>query len=586
MPHIEKLTELTIGKIAAGEVVERPAAVVKELVENALDAGAARIAIEIDEGGIERIQVRDDGCGITFDDLGIAVGRHTTSKLREIEDLARIRTLGFRGEALASIGAVSELQVQSIARNESVGGEVTVRFGSPPRLTRSAWGEGTAVQVRKLFENVPARRQFLRQPRTEAAYIERVIAAHALAYSNVAFSLTVDGSKILATDGRGNPIAAAAGVWGHDDAAQLCEIVSEDHRHQGYRVSGIISLPSLSRARRDRLYTFAQGRFVQSRQIATAVEQAFHTLLMIGRRPVGCVLVEVPPDRIDVNVHPTKAEVRFADERIVFALVQRAIRATLAANIESQPIPTIFHAPLGPLQTAYPASQDSGVQRMLNLANPWRLSGSGVGAENESPEPAIAGLVGKHKLPALRVLGQIASSFITAEGPDGLYLIDQHAAHERILFEKIMQELASREPTRQVLLEPAIAELSAAQLQVLEACQDELHALGFELENFGERAVAIRAVPAIVRRRSPAATLLVVLDEMISGARGDSRLESLAISAACHGSIRAGQAMSLIEMRELVRDLEACQSSLACGHGRPTIIRMTTEDLARQFSRR
>lgn len=586
MPSIERLTELTIGKIAAGEVVERPAAVVKELVENAIDAGASRIHVEIEEGGVERIEVRDDGTGIRFDELAIAVERHTTSKLRDIDELTRIQTLGFRGEALASIAAVSDLEIRSIAADESVGGEVRVTFGGPPRVRQSAWGAGTTVLVRRLFENVPARRQFLRQPRTESAYIERVVAAHAMAYPHIAFSLVIDGQRALATDGRGDRIGAVAGVWGHEDAAQLCDIVPDPHHHEGYDVAGVISLPSLSRARRDRLFVFVQGRLVQSRQIVTAVEQAYHTLLMVGRRPVGCIMVTVPPERIDVNVHPTKAEVRFAEERIVFALVQRAVRATLAANIERQAIPTIFHAPLGPRPESYPASQDPGVQRILNLANPSRVQIEPSQPAGEPPENGLPRQEPGRKLPVLRVLGQIAGSFITAEGPDGLYLIDQHAAHERILYEKIMAEYASREPARQTLLEPTIVDLSAAQMAMLEECQDELRALGFEFEDFGQGAVVVRALPAIVARRSPAETLRTVLDEMIEGGRGDSRLESLAISAACHGSIRAGQPLSLMEMRELVSDLEACQSSLACGHGRPTIVKMTTEELARQFSRR
>ena len=585
MSRIVRLSPTTIGKIAAGEVVERPAAVVKELVENAIDAGASRIDVEIDEGGVERIQVRDDGHGIPIDELEVSVERHTTSKLREIDDLASIRTLGFRGEALASIAAVSDLTIHSIANDSSSGGRIHIAFGEVEAPAPSAWGAGTSIEVRKLFENVPARRRFLRTAKTESSYIERVVGAHALSYSGIAFSLTVDGRRVFATDGRSGALGAASGVWGHEDASRLVGIAAQEHEHVGYDVTGIVSLPSISRARRDRLHIFVQGRLVQSRQIATAVEQAYHSLLMIGRRPVGCIVVQVPPDRIDVNVHPTKMEVRFVDERLVFALVRRAVSATLAAEIHHQEIPTVFNAPLAPRPVAVPTSQDVGVQRMLRLANPVRDRRADLELERDDDEPAVE-RTGKESLPVLRVLGQVAGMFITAEGPDGLYLIDQHAAHERILFEEIMAEYASREPARQTLLEPIVVELSAEQQQMLESCQDELHAIGFEFEDFGSGNVALRSVPSAIARKSPSSALQAVLDEMIDGGRGDSRLESLAISAACHGSIRAGQPLSLLEMRELVTSLERCQSSLACGHGRPTIIRMTADDLARQFSRR
>jgi DNA mismatch repair protein MutL len=583
--RIHRLSETTVGQIAAGEVVERPAAVVKELLENAIDADATRVDIEVDEGGIERIQVRDDGAGISFEELDLAVERHATSKLSDIEDLRSISTLGFRGEALASIAAVSDLEVQSIRADESTGGEIRVRFGDVAKARPSAWGAGTSITMRRLFDNVPARREFLRAPRTEAAYIERVVAAHALAYPQIAMSLTIDGERVIVTDGRNDRIGAAAGVWDHQTASQMVELVEPDHMHDGYRLSGVVSLPSLSRTRRDRLFIFVQGRFVQSRQIAVAIEQAYHTLLMVGRRPLGCVLVSVPPDRIDVNVHPTKAEVRFADERLVFALVQRAVRMTLSTNVHLQPIQTVVNAPLGPRPNAFPGSQDAGVQRMIHLADPTRLSmasPAGVHAVDPLPEAAPGG----RTLPVLRVLGQVAGMFVTAEGPDGLYLIDQHAAHERIMYERVMREYLSREPARQRLLEPVVLELSGQQLEMLELCQDDLLALGFEFDEFGAGAVAVRAIPAILARRSPSDALMTILDEMIEGGRGESRLESLAISAACHGSIRAGQPLSLLEMRELVSELERCDSSLACGHGRPTIIRMTAEELARQFARR
>lgn len=587
---IQRLSKLTVGQIAAGEVIERPAAVVKELVENALDAGARRIDVSIAGGGTELIEVRDDGAGIPFDELQLAVERHTTSKLSEIDDLSRLVTLGFRGEALASIAAVSDLRIQSVACGSGSGGEIRVRYGEiiPPK--QIAWGGGTSVSASNIFANVPARKQFLRKPGTETGYVARVVGAYALAYPGVAFSFRSDGNQAFATDGRGDMLNAAVAVWGKDVAQQMVTIDPLEHDHPGYDVGGIISLPGLDRATRQRQFLFAQGRLIQSRQLAAAFEQAYHTLLMVGRHPVGCLLLNVPADRIDVNVHPTKSEVRFADERIVFALVQRAVRTTLLEQTGQQRIPTVVTSPLAPA-THVDSRENPSVQRRLRLANPdrnpaaapERETGPDREASLDEPAPVSAG---GRSLPVLRVLGQISGMFVIAEGPGGLYLIDQHAAHERVLFEQVMAEYESRSPASQTLLTPAVVELSPQQQQMYEQCRDDLTGFGFETEEFGSSSVAVRAVPAILQVRDAGESLLTILDELIEGGRGDSRLESLAISAACHSSIRAGQPLSLLEMRELVSQLESCSSPLACGHGRPTMIHMTAAELERQFSRR
>lgn len=583
---IRKLPQDTVGRIAAGEVIERPAAAVKELLENAIDAGATRIDIVVTEGGTVALEVRDNGGGIALGDLPLAVERHATSKISSLADLDALSTLGFRGEALASLAAVSDLRLRSRWRDDAVGGELVVRFGAVGQVREVAWSQGTSVLARDLFANLPARRKFLRQPATESGYISRVVGAYALAYPGIAFSLEVDGKPVLATDGRGDPIAAATGVWGLAVAEHMVTLDYAEAEHPGYRVHGIISLPTLDRATRQQQHVFAQGRLVSSRQISTAFEQSYHTLTMVGRHPLGCIQIVVPPDRIDVNVHPTKTEVRFADERLVFALVQRAVRTALGAHTPSQPIPTIFSTPLG----------DQQVQRRLSLSHPedWpvRPQPAAVAPTQASPDTfGVAGVatVGGRILPALRVLGQVAGCFIVAEGPDGMYLIDQHAAHERIMFERIYSARsadAAETPARQVLLSPVTVELHPAAWGVFLDCKDELASLGFDAEEFGSGSVVIRAVPADLRVRDPAKTLQVMLDEILAGGRGDSRAESLAISAACHSSIRAGQLLSLLEMRELVTQLERCSSPQACGHGRPTMLRMTVEDLERQFSRR
>lgn len=583
---IQRLSELTIGQIAAGEVIERPAAVVKELIENAIDAGAGRIDVSIQGGGTELIEVRDDGIGIAVDDLPLAFERHATSKLNTLDDLQRLRTLGFRGEALASVAAVADVLIRTIQTDAQSGGEIRASYGLVKEPRRSAWGAGTAMSVKGLFANVPARREFLRTPATETAYITRITSAYALAYADIAFSLEIDGRRSFTTDGSGDRISAALSVWGREVAEALVTLQPEPHEHDGFAVDGVVSLPTLDRARRQLQFFFVQGRLVESRQLSVAFEQAYHTLLMVGRHPIGCILVEAPPDRIDVNVHPTKSEVRFADDRLVFALVQRAVRATLLLHTQHQTIPTVMESPLHRTEGGS-GWTDSAVQRRMTLADPRRLPSRPAPAEEfEREHSAIPQSAGGRSLPVLRVLGQVSGMFITAEGPDGLYLIDQHAAHERIMFERVMAEFTSREPARQTLLEPVTVELSPAQHGMFEQCQDELHGLGFEVQDFGGMSVAVRAVPAMLRERDPSRALLTILDEMIDGGRGDSRLESLAISTACHASIRAGQPLSLLEMRELVTQLEACSSPQACGHGRPTMVKLTADELEKQFSRR
>lgn len=577
---IRRLTHETVGKIAAGEVIERPAAAVKELVENAIDAGARRIDVSIGGGGIDALEVRDDGRGIAFDDLTLAIERHATSKIDSIDDLNALTTLGFRGEALASLSAVSDLRIQSLAAGEHVGGLLRVCFGEIQPVRQAAWGGGTAITARDLFANLPARRKFLRQPQTEANYVARMVTGYAMAYPTIAFSLEIDGRRMFATDGSGDAVGAAVAVWGAEIAGSLVRLRRPDDMPDGFEIDGVVSLPELDRATRQQQFLFAQGRLITSRQLSTAFEQAYHTLLMIGRHPIGCIQVNVPADRIDVNVHPTKAEVRFADERLVFSLVQRATREAIVGYAAPQSIPTIVSSPL----------DDWTIQRRLSLAHPeWR---SELGAHAEpllTTSPVIeptSQVVGGKTLPVLRVLGQIASMFIIAEGPDGMYLIDQHAAHERILFELLMPGFESRSTDRQLMLNPVQVVLSAREWETYETCRDELASVGFEIEEFGGSTLLIRAVPAVLKVRDPAKVLQRIVEEMAGGGRGASRLESLAISAACHTSIRAGQALSLLEMRELVTQLEACSSPLACGHGRPTMLRMTAGELEKQFSRR
>ncbi|HET9014661.1 MAG TPA: DNA mismatch repair endonuclease MutL [Thermomicrobiaceae bacterium] len=583
---IRALDDATIGKIAAGEVVERPASAVKELVENALDAGPRSVRVEIVAGGRELIRVHDDGAGIAADDLPHALQRHATSKLRAFDDLSALHSYGFRGEALASIAAVSELRITSRPDGQPHAATIESHFGQVEPLSHGASAPGTTVTVRDLFANVPARRKFLRQDQTEAAYIQRAVGACALAFPEVRFELTIDGRVALATDGSGDLGNAVVGVFGVEVAAEMVPVqptLAETSVHGDdvtVHVDGYVSLPTLTRGSRQQLVILVNHRWVEHRSLAFALEQAYHSLIMVGRYPVAVVRVEVPPDRLDVNVHPTKREVRLSDERQVFSTLQRAVRQTLVVHTPEQVVPPMVDVPLSA----------PTLQRRLALAHPDQVRVPGAvpapHADTDSAHSSTDPVASHGDVPILRVLGQVGATYIIAEGPDGMYLIDQHAAHERVLFERLWERHESAMPDVQRLLEPLVIELTTAQREVVERDRDDLAGIGFELEPFGGSAVAVRAVPALATRRDPKTVLAGILDELSQGGRGTTRLESLIISTACHSAIRAGQALSLLEMRELIAQLEGCTAPRACGHGRPTMLHLSQQELERQFSRR
>ncbi len=572
---IRLLGQDTVGKIAAGEVVERPASVVKELVENALDAGARQISVEIKGGGIDLIEVSDDGSGIAEGELALALQRHATSKLERFEDLHRIRTLGFRGEALPSIAAVSQLVIRSRERTAAHGAMIRVEHGQMGPVERIAAAPGTTVTVRDLFANVPARRKFLRQPATEGGLACRVVEAYALAYPDVVFSLAVDGRQIFSTSGSGDPIAAATAVLGPEVGRELLPLEPLDPAAAvpGVDVRGWVAAPTISRSHRQGMVFFVNGRWIQSRPLGFALEEAYHSLLMVGRHPVALALIALDSAALDVNVHPTKAEVKFADERAVCRAVQRAAHAALAGAPRDE-LPSIrFQPPSAPRLNQLPMPSSAGQQEARQFPG------------HTAPEQTT-GTTRVPGLPILRVLGQVASTYIIAEGPEGLYLIDQHAAHERVMYEKIIAQLAAQQVDKQPLLDPLVIELAPEEMAVFERSTEELQAIGFDCEPFGDQTVVIRAIPALVQGVDIAARFRDMLRELADGGAGTTWLDSVAISAACHTSIRAGQTLSLAEMRELVAQLERTQHPRACGHGRPTMLQLSAAELERQFGRR
>lgn len=587
---IQLLAQDTIGKIAAGEVVERPASVVKELIENSIDAGATIIDIDIAGGGSERIRVSDNGSGITRSDLSLALQRHATSKLTRFDDLEALATLGFRGEALPSIAAVSRFEIRTGTAAESSGAVLRSPFGAEPEVEPVANPHGTTVTVEDLFGNVPARRRFLRQPGTEATYITRLISAYAGHRSDIAWSLTSDGRNSLTTKGSGDDAEAAIGINGTEivDAVLPISSDSEAARVSGVEVSGWITAPRVSRSHRQNLFFFVNGRLIQHRSLMYALEEAYHSLLLIGRHPTGMVRIQVDPRQVDVNVHPTKAEVRFADERSVARAVQRAAHEALVSQSHDVLPEVTFERPQGPpsvSQTFFGGerqwTEGSATTQDERLAD---ITGEQTSQEDDRTTPN--GIAHRSGIPVLRVLGQVAASFIIAEGPGGMFLIDQHAAHERIMYEQILDQMERHDGDRQPLLDPLVVDLAPHELAIAERSMDEMRTIGFDLELFGEQAILIRAIPAVIKRVDMKERIHSILEELADGGAGDTWLDSVAISAACHTSIRAGQALSLDEMRELVNQLERTRQPRACGHGRPTMLHMSQSELEKQFSRK
>ncbi len=580
---IQLLDNETIGKIAAGEVVERPASVVKELIENAIDAHSTRISVSIEAGGTRLIEVVDNGVGISPSDLPLALQRHATSKLSAFEDLDGLQTLGFRGEALPSIAAVSTLKVRSRPTESQQAASVRVDFGTfDPVLTESG-STGTIVQVRDLFENVPARRKFQRQPSTESGLIGRLVSAYGAAYPEIGFTLSIDGRRSFTTSGSGDLIEAATAVYGMEVGRAAIELMEPEPDAQvpGVTISGWLCAPTVTRSHRQQMVFFVNGRQIQSRTLMYALEEAFHTLLMVGRHPVTMVRIAIDPNQVDVNVHPTKAEVKFADERAVARAISRSAHATLSRIPRAEP-PRIRIESSVPMTSHYEPSQLPVIE---HRSFPQQVMSQPTDSRRETDSSEPVAVQAKPALPTLRVLGQVASTYIIAEGSEGLYLIDQHAAHERVVYERFLSQMVASGVERQPMLDPLVFDLSPEESAVIEQSLEELNRLGFELERFGPSSMLVRSVPAIAVGTDVQARLRDILKELGEGGVGSSWLDSVAVSVACHTSIRAGQSLSLPEMRELVEQLERTQQPRACGHGRPTMLRLTQDELERQFGR-
>jgi DNA mismatch repair protein MutL len=596
---LRRLPETLVNRIAAGEVIERPAAVLKELTENALDAGAGRIEAALRDGGRVFLSVTDDGCGMTPDELGLAVERHATSKLPD-DDLVHIRTLGFRGEALPSIGAVSRMTVASRAAGATEAWCLAVEGGRRGELEPAALGRGTRVEVRDLFYATPARLKFLKSPRAELAQVRDTLSRLAMAHHAVSFTLS-DGTRTLldlpAAQGElfEARLKRLAAILGRDFADNA---LSVDAEREDLRLTGHIGLPTLNRANSQAQYLFVNGRPVRDKLLYGAVRGAYRDFLAHDRHPVVVLYLEVPPDTVDVNVHPAKTEVRFRDPGLVRGLIVSAAKHALA-EAGHRASTTVAAAALGAL------SPRGG-------PGPVYASGGGTAtlprglaeavAQYHAPLPGLPGepaarpaavavddgeLAGAHPLGAARA--QLHGTYIVAQTGDGIVIVDQHAAHERLVYERMKQQLAESGVATQLLLIPEVVELDETAAERLVARAGELAELGLKIEAFGPGAVVVREVPALLGQVDVQGLLRDLADDLMELGEALSlpaSLEAVCSTMACHGSVRAGRQLNADEMNALLRQMEATPHSGQCNHGRPTYVELKLADIEKLFGRR
>ncbi|CAA9285499.1 MAG: DNA mismatch repair protein MutL [uncultured Acetobacteraceae bacterium] len=590
--HIRVLPETTANRIAAGEVVERPAAVVKELVENALDAGATRVAVSLEEGGIGRVVVEDDGAGMAPAELGLAVERHATSKLPEEEVLFRIATLGFRGEALPSIGAVSRLSITSRPREGGDAHAILVEGGRKGAVQPASGAPGTRVEMRDLFYAVPARRKFLRQPRAEADRAVEAVRRLAMAWPGVGFRVVVDGRDAVSL-APGTQEARVHDLLGPEFAAAALPVSEESG---ALSLSGLAAQPAYTRPTGAAQHLVVNRRPVQDRLLRTALHVAYRDLVAAGRHPAAALFLDLPPEAVDVNVHPMKAELRFRDEAAARGLLISALRRALgvgagaAAVLGLQPPPPGWRRSL-PRPTGF-AEQQAAFGADTAPSAPTTAARLPLGFA--PPRPAVAPSPAEpvpDDHPLGRPLAQILDTYVLAEAPDGaLVLVDQHAAHERLTHEALRAQLLEAGGVRsQPLLLPAVVDMAPADAARLLAEAEPLARLGLEIEGFGPGAVLVRSVPALLGAPDPAPLLRDLAEELGEWEEAtalDRKLDAAVARLACHGSVRAGRRLAPAEMAALLRQMEDTPRAATCSHGRPTFLRLGPAELERLFGRR
>ncbi|MBD9479946.1 DNA mismatch repair endonuclease MutL [Pseudoxanthomonas sp. PXM02] len=597
---IRQLPDTLINQIAAGEVVERPASVVKELVENALDAGARRVDIDLEEGGVRLIRIRDDGGGIAPEELPLAVSRHATSKIASLDDLEAVATLGFRGEALPSIASVSRFALTSRRAQDEHGATLQVEGGKVGDVAPKPHAVGTTVEVRELFYNVPARRKFLRAERTEMGHIEEWLRSLALARPDIELRVSHNGrpSRRYKADEL-ESLARLSETLGEDFARSALRV---DHAAAGLRLHGWIAQPSYSRASADQQYVYVNGRSVRDRNIAHAVKMAYQDVLFHGRQPAYVLFLELDPTRVDVNVHPAKHEVRFRDTRLIHDFVYRtlheALAETRAGALPQDIAPSPYSVrPATSVPSAWMPTQQSPLG--LNVAEApaayaalYATAPSGTLQTSAMPLPSSAQAMPAADTDGIPPLGfaiaQLHGIYILAENADGLIVVDMHAAHERIGYEKLKGAHDSIGLRAQPLLVPMALAVAEREADVAEREAATLATLGFDITRSGPQSLNVRSIPALLSNAEPEALLRDVLADLRE--HGESRRvaaarDELLATMACHGAVRANRRLTLPEMNALLREMEATERSGQCNHGRPTWARFSLNEIDRWFLR-
>ncbi|MFT6490800.1 MAG: DNA mismatch repair protein MutL [Parvibaculaceae bacterium] len=628
MSRIRRLSEGTVNRIAAGEVVERPASAVKELVENAIDAGAHHIDIIIGSGGRELIRITDDGCGMSAEELPIAIERHATSKLaldeRGGEDLVNIASLGFRGEALPSIGAVARLGITSRSQGAETAHTITVEGGDISPIEPAAGPEGTRIEVRDLFYATPARLKFMKSERAETTAVSDVVKRLAMAHPDCGFTLTSGTRNMmrleaedLSTGEDEARLRRLAAVMGREFGENALPIRAE---REGVRLSGFAGLPTYNRGRADLQFLFVNGRPVRDKLLVGAVRGAYADFLARDRHPIVALFVDIDPGEVDVNVHPAKTEVRFRDSGRVRGLIVGALRLALT-EAGHRASTTVADSTLGALRAQQPASYQSGSYP----ANPsgwsdssasWRGASASVqqaahqaqagfaglapsGRVEDQPTETIDPLTGEVTMPPVTpapaefplgvARGQLHETYIIAQTADGIVIVDQHAAHERLVYERMKQDIAQSGIKRQGLLIPEVVELDEDAAERLVARAPQFAELGFVLEAFGEGAVVVREIPSLFKKLDVQGLVRDLADELVEFGEAlalKERLEEVCGTIACHGSVRSGRRLTGEEMNALLREMEATPHSGQCNHGRPTYVELKLADIERLFGRR
>ena len=610
---IRRLPPETVNRIAAGEVVERPASAVKELVENALDAGALNVEVQADGGGLSRILVADDGAGLGPADLPLAVERHATSKLGPDAagdyDLLNIFTLGFRGEALPSIGSVSRLTIASRARGASDAYMIQVDAGAVSQVAPAAFPgpHGARVEVRDLFYATPARLKFMKSERTESQAIVEEIKRQAMAHEDVAFSLDIDGRRTLRlpaeAKGPEGRLARLSAIMGRDFSENALAV---DYVRDGVALSGFAGLPTLNRGNAAHQYLFVNGRPVRDRLLQGALRGAYADFLARDRHPLVAIYLDLDPNQVDVNVHPAKAEVRFRDPTLVRGLIVGGLRHTLAGaghrastsvadEVLSHARPGFGFAPQGPSPQGFSTYAMGGWQPVNTQGRAADLPG--LNEVSARAEPALAGFAEAGApapfdpidFPLGAARAQVHETYIVAQTRDGMILVDQHAAHERLVYERMKAEIARGGVTRQVLLLPEVVELDPAEAERVADRADELAALGLIVEPFGPGALLVRETPALLGETDVRGLIRDIADDLAENGQAlalKERLEDVCSTMACHGSVRAGRRLTATEMNALLREMEVTPHSGQCNHGRPTYVELKLADIERLFGRR